>query len=60
MKKGFFIAKTRKIKKVEEDKRDEKEEMLKRMLKRKLEDKRIDTEGKMLAECLKLWKWKIL
>lgn len=26
MKKGFFIAKTRKIKKVEEDKRDEKKE----------------------------------
>lgn len=50
MKKGFFIAKIWEIKRVEEDKRDEKKHVEK-----KIGDKRIDTEGKRLAEFLKQW-----
>lgn len=51
MKKGFFIAKIWKIKRVEEDKRDEKKHVEK-----KIGNKRIDTKGKSLAKFLKQWK----
>lgn len=48
--KDFFIAKIWKIKRVEEDKRDEKKHVEK-----KIGDKRIDTEGKSLTKFLKQW-----